>query len=221
MNEQQLFWRFQTGHVLSPLIPRQPGMRVADLGCGTGIWCIDLGYELDTAEICGYDISDALYPPQSTLPKNVKLDTLDVMSDIPDKFHGAFDVVHLRLWVCVVRDNRPDKLIQAVSTLLKPGGYVQWEEIGRDTSLVSSCPMQRLESLYTRQLESERIDSRWVGNLPDIFREQGFSIMQGELGMWEKTVRGLYYANYLTVVTRVLRASWVNSKEDSTYLENL
>ncbi|PYI32485.1 hypothetical protein BP00DRAFT_494498 [Aspergillus indologenus CBS 114.80] len=196
-------------------------MRIADLGTGTGIWCIDLSYELDTAEICGYDISDLSYPPSATLPANVKLGKLDALSDLPEEYRGAFDVVHLRLWICVIKDNCPDKLIEVATAMLKPGGYIQWEEIGRDTSLVTSSPMQRLESLYSRQLESERIDPSWVGRLPDIFRDKGFDVLQGELGLWDKTVRGLYYANYLVVVMSVMRSNSADSKEKSTDLESI
>ncbi|PYI18912.1 hypothetical protein BO99DRAFT_334208, partial [Aspergillus violaceofuscus CBS 115571] len=212
LNEQQLLWRLQTGHILSPLIPRRSGMRIADLGTGTG--------HLDTAEICGYDISDLSYPPSATFPTNVKLGKLDALSDLPEEYRGAFDVVHLRLWICVIRDNYPDKLVELME-MQEPGGYIQWEEIGRDTSLVTSSPMQRLESLYSRQLERERIDPNWVGRLPDIFRDKGFDVLQGELGMWDRTVRGLYYANYLIVVMSVMRSRYGDSKEKSTDLESI
>ncbi|RAH66385.1 class I SAM-dependent methyltransferase, partial [Aspergillus aculeatinus CBS 121060] len=170
LNDQQLLWRLQTGHILSPLIPRRPGMRIADLGTGTGhVDPLPLRAipDLDKAEICGYDISDLSYPPSATLPRNVKLGKLDALSDLPEEYRSAFDVVHLRLWICVIRDNCPDKLIEVATAMLKPGGYIQWEEIGRDTSLVTSSPMQRLEDLYGRQLESERIDPRYVLSLQD------------------------------------------------------
>ncbi|RAK80164.1 uncharacterized protein BO72DRAFT_371999, partial [Aspergillus fijiensis CBS 313.89] len=165
LNDQQLLWRLQTGHILSPLIPRRPGMRIADLGTGTGhVDPLPLR-AIPDAEICGYDISDLSYPPSATLPRNVKLGKLDALSDLPEEYRGAFDVVHLRLWICVIRDNCPDK--SGLIELLEPGGYIQWEEIGRDTSLVTSSPMQRLENLYGRQLESERIDPRYVLSLQD------------------------------------------------------
>ncbi|RAH78615.1 hypothetical protein BO86DRAFT_176990 [Aspergillus japonicus CBS 114.51] len=65
LNEQHLLWKLQTGHVLSPLIPHRPGIRVADLGTGTGIWCLELGQALDVdqAELVGYDVSRDAFSP--------------------------------------------------------------------------------------------------------------------------------------------------------------
>ncbi|PYI34929.1 S-adenosyl-L-methionine-dependent methyltransferase [Aspergillus indologenus CBS 114.80] len=225
LNEQHLLWKLQTGHVLSPLVPHRPGIRVADLGTGTGIWCLELGQALDVdqAELVGYDVSRDAFPPPSTLPRNVKLNTLDLMSDqVPEDLLEAFDVVHLRLWACVVRDNRPDKLIRFAAALLRPGGYLQWEEIKRDPSGALSEPMQRLERLYSQFLGSQSLDSGWVDQLPDTLRKQGFDIIQAKLDSWTDAVRGLYYPNYLTVVLGILKSRLAQSQgEDPRLLEDL
>ncbi|RAK80300.1 S-adenosyl-L-methionine-dependent methyltransferase [Aspergillus fijiensis CBS 313.89] len=225
LNEQHLLWKLQTGHVLSPLVPRRPGLRVADLGTGTGIWCLELSRAIDTekVEIVGYDVSSDAFPPRSTLPQNVELNTLDLMSDqIPEDMLAAFDVVHLRLWACVVRNNCPGKLIRLAEALLKPGGYLQWEEVDRDTSGVLSKPMQRLEHVYSHFLEEQHLDPSWVKTLPDTLRKHGFDVTEATLGSWTDTVRGQYYHNYLSGVLGILQSNLAQGKdEEHGWLEDL
>lgn len=47
----------------------------------------------------------------------------------------------------------------------EPGGYLQWEEVDRDTSGVLSKPMQRLEHVYSHFLEEQHLDPRYVALL--------------------------------------------------------
>ncbi|KAJ0375158.1 hypothetical protein COL922a_014199 [Colletotrichum nupharicola] len=53
---------------------------------------------------------------------------MDSFGDVPEELVGKYDVVHLRLWCCVVTGGNPSKLIQGAMRLLKPGGYLQWDE---------------------------------------------------------------------------------------------
>ena len=46
-----------------------------------------------------------------------------------DDYLGQFDVVHLRLLVGGVQQHEWDGIVRNVLDLLKPGGFLQWEEI--------------------------------------------------------------------------------------------
>ena len=71
-----------------------------------------------TIELHGYDISDGQFPPQALLPHNVSLGLLDAFGDVSPQLVGKYDVVHLRMWCCVVRGNDPSRLIRHAVTLL-------------------------------------------------------------------------------------------------------
>ena len=71
-----------------------------------------------TVRLDGFDVSLDQCPPASWLPHNVKLHTWDIFTDPPQKFIGAFDVVHVRLITLVIKDNDPRQVISSLSKLL-------------------------------------------------------------------------------------------------------
>lgn len=100
------------------------------------------------AQLDGFDLSGDQFPHKSTWPANVKFSTLDAFGEVPEGFIHKYDVVHLRFWCCVVRNNDPSGLIRHAERLLsmhiqfychaeiftnelaliEPGGYIQWED---------------------------------------------------------------------------------------------
>ena len=66
----------------------------------------------------GFDLSAAQFPAWEFLPPNISLKTMDAFGDIPRKFVGKFDVVHLRALPLVVEDGDPDPLIRNVMAML-------------------------------------------------------------------------------------------------------
>ena len=84
----------------------------------TSIWLINLSRQLTKAILDGFDISNDQFPPKQCLSKNVALRTLDVLSPVPEELVGRYDVVHVRLFLCVVRDNDPSVIISNLARLL-------------------------------------------------------------------------------------------------------
>lgn len=74
------------------LAPVQSPKRILDLGCGTGIWCIDVADEHPGAEVIGVDLSPI--QPQFTAP-NCQFEIDDITSPWTyPKDH--FDFIHIR-----------------------------------------------------------------------------------------------------------------------------
>jgi hypothetical protein len=115
------------------------------------IWLLELAPQLpSTVLLDGFDISDNLFPHQSLLPDNLRFGVMDSFGDVPEDLIRKYDVVHLRLWCCVVTGGDPSKLIQGAMRLLsrsccllilpdilganrflhdlEPDGYLQWDE---------------------------------------------------------------------------------------------
>jgi SAM-dependent methyltransferase len=128
------------GYLLHPKIPTdQHGLRVADLGAGTGyviahiitallihdsIWVSEVAAGLPEASFDAVDISADQFPPNSFHPHNVKFWTHDCFKPFPDEYLGNFDIVNARFWLCIVNDDVADKLLDNFLTLLsKPQPY--------------------------------------------------------------------------------------------------
>jgi hypothetical protein len=140
LDAQHLLWKLFNGYTMNPKIPVYPGMRIAEIGTGTGLvlspyfnstfkfdcaniifrtWLLDLASQLpQTVRLEGYDLSDGQFPHKSVLPANVSLNTLNAFKDVPLELVEKYDVVHLRFWCCVVKHNNPIGLIQHAMKLL-------------------------------------------------------------------------------------------------------
>ncbi|KAL8794431.1 MAG: hypothetical protein Q9195_003018 [Heterodermia aff. obscurata] len=129
---QHLFWNIRLGYLLHPSISvdLKPQIRVADIGTGNALWLLELSQDLPSdTQLVGYDISSAQFPNKESLPPQVHLEILDILSDeLPKEVVGTFDVVHIRALVLVVQAGDPRTILSNSCALLKPGGYLQWDE---------------------------------------------------------------------------------------------
>lgn len=103
--------------------------QIADVACGTAIWAVEVAERWPNASLTGLDISTSQFPPEWTLPANVTLNMLDILGEIGPEYHGKFDVVHVRLVLTAGPLTDPRNWVKAFSSLLKPGGYLQWEDL--------------------------------------------------------------------------------------------
>ncbi|WWC97760.1 hypothetical protein V866_004646 [Kwoniella sp. B9012] len=110
------------GEYLRTHSPHGKDMRVLDLGCGTGTWCLEMAREFPEAEFIGID----LVPIQpDTLPVNCSFAMDDITKGLPYP-DGTFDLVTGRLLVMGLRDY--PSLLRDIARVIKPGGmYVATE----------------------------------------------------------------------------------------------
>ncbi|PYI00580.1 hypothetical protein BO78DRAFT_438213 [Aspergillus sclerotiicarbonarius CBS 121057] len=104
---------------------------IADIACGTALWLIDMSHQLPHAHLDGFDIDLTQAPPPQWLPENITLREWDALTPVPADLHGRYDIVHVRLAVLFLsgRDVDPAPFIRNLYSLLKPGGWVQWDEL--------------------------------------------------------------------------------------------
>ncbi|MCJ1353415.1 MAG: hypothetical protein MMC33_003401 [Icmadophila ericetorum] len=186
---QYWMWRRQLGYLLNPLIPLTDDMKVADIACGTGIWLIDLAKEAPHVQCDGFDISDAQFPHRNWIPRNVTLDTLDVLKPVPESLQGKYDVVHVGLVVLVVENGDPLPLLDNLLTLLKPGGYLQWEEADfggiysqSPGENVSCTAIERLRSkLQSLTLASGGNRYSWVRHLKERYEARQLAVLDNKI----------------------------------------
>ncbi|KAG8164408.1 hypothetical protein KVR01_006326 [Diaporthe batatas] len=130
LHYQYYLWQDTFRFHLHPDIPQlEPDARIADVATGTGIWLSDLSRQLpSTTQLHGLDISLDQLPPPNLTPPNATYHEWDLYTPPPAELRGIFDVVHMRLIGVVIKDAQPARILANVAQLLRPGGYLQWEE---------------------------------------------------------------------------------------------
>lgn len=124
----------------------------------------------------GFDYDLRQGPHQQWLPSNVTMKYWNIFDDVPDDLVGRYDYVHTRLLVCVVQSKDPRSIIRNLHKLLKPGGYLQWDEL--DT--VNACVFKVDPDVQTPALDQLRewsyADGRhdWTVHLPQFCTDEGF-----------------------------------------------
>ena len=149
---------------------------IADVASGSGIWLIDVSRQLPEAQLDGldYDLNQA--PHQGWLPTNVKTRYLDILGDIPDDLVGKYDYIHTRLLVLVVESQNPRPIIRNLYKLLKPGGYLQWDELDTVNATVKKVDPNLQAPALDQLLDWSCAEGRhdWTVQLPQFLTAEGF-----------------------------------------------
>ncbi|KAI0378888.1 S-adenosyl-L-methionine-dependent methyltransferase [Hypomontagnella monticulosa] len=166
------------GYLIHPRVATAlpPSPRIADIGTGTGrfLQCVQESGAFPNATLDGYDISASMYP--QSLPENISLKVLDMKEPVPEELHGVYDLVHARLLVAAVLPTEWTAIVRNLTKLLKPGGWLQWEE----------CDFISSKFLRSGALESSPTDTvvalsdKWREELRDRF-QCGWSTLAGDM----------------------------------------
>ncbi|RAL07031.1 class I SAM-dependent methyltransferase [Aspergillus homomorphus CBS 101889] len=180
---QHFLYQNTLGYLLEPFVEKavtaaQQPLKIADLACGNGIWLTELHTQLAknnvTAQLDGFDINPVNFPAAVYLPAGVSLQQLDILATpLPAKLLGTYDVVHIRAFASLVGpDSDLTPILTVASSLLKPGGYLQWEENRGDLFLVeaptpevSKTACERVSQVLQGGLKAKGISNAWVDTL--------------------------------------------------------
>ncbi|KAL9119006.1 MAG: hypothetical protein Q9187_004440 [Circinaria calcarea] len=180
LEAQGAAWTTNIGYHLHEKVRQsfQAELHVADVGCGTGSYLVELSQELpSSSHFDGFDISSTQF--NNSLPDNVTLHVADAKQPFSAEFHGKFDVVHLRLLVSAFSKDDWEPVAKNLSQLLKPGGAIQWEEADLPgTKRLRGKPGTSVDALdYALQTMEDALISRYsygFNTLPQAFKNVGF-----------------------------------------------
>ncbi|KAK4663664.1 hypothetical protein QC763_610390 [Podospora pseudopauciseta] len=167
------------------LVGSQSPVAICEVASGTGIWLTDVARSVPPSTILtGLDYNLSQSPPAAWLPPNMSMRHWNVFDPVPEDLVGKYDYVHTRLLVLVVGESKdPGPIIRNIFKLLKPGGWLQWDEL--DTVNMS---IQKVDpALETPALEELRkwswADGRldWTVKLPEFMEKEGFTEVKGDL----------------------------------------
>lgn len=115
-------------HIRSHLESIEDSPAVADIATGTGVWLRELAAELPaSARLDGFDFDISKFG--QNCPPNVKLAYANMLEPFSADLHGQYDLVHLRLVKFGVKADELQFLATNLMTLLKPGGWLLWDEL--------------------------------------------------------------------------------------------
>jgi len=182
LHMQHYIWTETLGYLLNPKVPTGPNLSIAEVGTGTGIWLFEVNRRLPTpaADLCGIDISDDQFPHAVFLPSNarfVKSDALDPAGP-PPELCEKFDIVHIRLFIAVIKNNDPTSLLNYCHKLLKPGGHLQWDDLDPAAIRIISHDGSSVEGMeMISQMSNTHKQTAWIPHLPDTFVTCGFEVV--------------------------------------------
>ncbi|KAL7894406.1 hypothetical protein HDV63DRAFT_161652 [Trichoderma sp. SZMC 28014] len=158
------------GYLLHPAVPVGPASHVAEIATGTGIFALALAAAHPEARIEASDISLAQVPNQHWWPANVTFAVLDIFQDpLPASLLARYDVLCLRHFVSL-QPGDPGPLIARLLAMLRPGGYLHWQEWDLTTAAVfapdgTSTPKMQALIDYINHPDRHAARATWVGDL--------------------------------------------------------
>ncbi|MCJ1316255.1 hypothetical protein MMC15_001576 [Xylographa vitiligo] len=143
------------------------------------MWLLEAARDYPDAQCDGFNTSLAQCPPQKWLPSNVSLSLWDIFQGPPENLIGTYNIVHMRLLAVVIKHN-PVTVVKNVAKLLKPGGYLQWDEMNITPSIIARVNDSVKIDATTRmdQLMKTRLAHDWILWLEGLLNQHGFENAQ-------------------------------------------
>ena len=98
-------------------------------GLGQTIGSLALLHQYPHAHITASDVSLSQTPSREWLPPSMEVCEWDFYTPVPQQWVGRFDVVHIRLALLAIRSNDTSTVLESARAMLKPGGWMQWDEL--------------------------------------------------------------------------------------------
>ncbi len=76
----------------------------------------------DSVQLEAFDIDTSQCPPREWLPLNVAVETLDIFQPVPARFVEKYNLINIRYFACIVRNNDPTPIIRNVLKMLSTWG---------------------------------------------------------------------------------------------------
>ncbi|CAO3676830.1 unnamed protein product [Umbelopsis ramanniana] len=118
--------------------PLDSPKKIVDLGCGTGVWCVEMAVKYPTAHVVGW----AIDPPTVSVPESLKnlsfakVDLFQPDAGIHLLESDTVDLLYIRDMAFVMATNeRWLSAIKQAYRVLRPGGWIEIIEPGNKYSL--------------------------------------------------------------------------------------
>lgn len=101
------------------------GATILDIGCGGGLWVIDMGLEYPSSTFIGIDIDPSNFPSRDRYPSNVCFLTCNVTHGVPFP-QNTFDFIYISFMWCAFTEPQWLSLINDLVRVLKYDGWIEF-----------------------------------------------------------------------------------------------
>ena len=77
-----------------------------------------------SVKLDGLDISFDQYPPKEWLPSNISFITQDILAEPPPSLVAKYDIIHVQLFITILRDGNPVSMLQNLMKMLSEYLYL-------------------------------------------------------------------------------------------------
>lgn len=100
----------------------EQGIKVLDVGCGTGAWVLEMAADYPRSTFVGIDVADTF--PTSNVPANCKFFKANVLKTLPFD-EGEFDYVFQRFLFPAFTPEDWAIAVKEIVRVTKPGGWIE------------------------------------------------------------------------------------------------
>ena len=228
---------------LIPLLKK--GMRVLDVGCGTGAITIGIAKKIGkTGQAIGLDSSEHLIKEGKglfELPENLELVVGNLFTYEPTEKFDLIVSARVLQWL-----NNPKVALEKLKTLLNPGGQISILDYNHEALEWTPEPpksMQQFYSAFLKWKEEAGMNNRIAEDLPSYFEALGFHSIESisanevykkgatnflpKIGIWTKVAesRGLqmqkdgYVTNELRLQAIEEYNEWIETEAEQMVMK--
>ena len=173
------------------------GMRILDLGCGTGTLAIELARRASGAEVVGLDVDPRILALARTKAQRASVDVEWIVGSAVDPPFpaAAFDRVTSTLMLHHLTTDEKERTFRALRRVLRPGGELHVADFSRPHNAYT-----RIAAWLFQFFDGpERVAANLEGRLPELLRAAGFDAVEttdewttlfGTLAFFRAGVRG-------------------------------
>lgn len=138
---------------------------------------------LPNIHIDGFTIDNSLVPPPQGLPPKVTIHHVEsYASSFVTSGQSTYDVIRICSLAANVENNDPGSVVENAMAMLKPGGYIEWDEL--DTAHYNLVKTDFTRPAFQSQSLLKRIRHHshtlspcgWIDSLPDILARHGLQV---------------------------------------------
>ncbi|RKP10327.1 S-adenosyl-L-methionine-dependent methyltransferase, partial [Thamnocephalis sphaerospora] len=195
-NDMEEMERLEQQHILlrsvlkqNYVAPLDEPRRALDVGCGSGVWMLDMAHEFPDCQFFGVDLSNVF--PEEGVPDNCVFKVANALHRL--RFADeSFDYIHQRLLGYGIPRRHWPKLCREYKRLLRPDGWIEFAET--DGRYFRTGPAgEQINSWLKNMCAARGVEPRRCCLLPEILPDVGFPVVLRRvysfpLGRWGKRV---------------------------------
>ncbi|KAI8809789.1 S-adenosyl-L-methionine-dependent methyltransferase [Cladochytrium replicatum] len=153
----------------------QKGLRVLDIGCGTGVWLAEMHREFPNGTYHGMDITTTPWEetPKGTFENQITVLKANVLEKLPFE-DGTFDYVHQQMLFSGIPAEKWPHVLSEIARVLKPGGVADLVEMcGPFLSKEPQTPSEReMWKIIAGFLSARGVDMKITNNLATMVQDE-------------------------------------------------